>query len=179
MKIDKSISVKKGNLYGLLLGLITITLLSSLYIVIWGITQFQIGLRIFFRDQGYIFLIISIVGLIIHELIHGLSWQLIGNNTSNSVKYGIDWKTLTPYAHLKKPIQARSYCWGIAMPGLLLGILPAFFSILLGNGWLLSFGILFTLVAGGDMLVLLLLRKVKAETLVKDHPKRIGCYIIH
>lgn len=179
MKIDKSTSILKGNIYGLLLGLMATLMLSSLYIAIWGITEFQIGLRIFFRDQGYIFFIIFVMGLVLHELIHGISWKLIGNNSNDSIQYGIDWKTLTPYAHCKHPIEVRAYCWGIAMPGLLLGILPAFFSLLLGKGWLLSFGILFTLVAGGDMLILLLLRKVKVGTLVKDHPKRVGCYIFY
>lgn len=64
------------------------------------------------------------------------------------------------------------------MPLLALGILQALIGIGIGNGWIMLFGFLFTIGAGGDMLVLWLLRGVKAGQLVEDHPSRVGCYLI-
>lgn len=177
MKVDKSISFKKGNIYGVVIGLIPVIIMSIIYIKIWGLNHFQSGLKLFFLNQQGYFFLTMLTGIIIHEFIHGISWRLIGSQTSKTIQYGIQWKTLTPYAHCQKPIEIKAYCWGIAMPGLILGILPAFVGIGLGNGWLFNFGLIFTIAAGGDILILLLLKNVRSGTLVKDHPTRIGCYI--
>ena len=50
--------------------------------------------------------------------------------------------------------------------------------IFTGNPFIFIFGLAFILAAGGDILILWLLRKVKAGSLVEDHPKRAGCYVI-
>jgi uncharacterized membrane protein len=57
-------------------------------------------------------------------------------------------------------------------------LLPTFAAFILGNGWLLSFGLLFTWTAAGDFTVLWLLRNVKPGTLVEDHPDRAGCVLL-
>ena len=64
------------------------------------------------------------------------------------------------------------------MPGFVLGILPYLLSLVLNNGFLLLFGILHTIAASGDWLILWSLRHEKGGTLVEDHPSRAGCYII-
>ncbi|HET6528317.1 MAG TPA: hypothetical protein VFG39_06165, partial [Balneolaceae bacterium] len=51
-------------------------------------------------------------------------------------------------------------------------------SLILQNGWLLGFGLLFTLAAGGDILILWLLRKVDDGLLVQDHPDLVGCVVL-
>jgi hypothetical protein len=48
---------------------------------------------------------------------------------------------------------------------------------LIGNIGLLIFGILFTMAAGGDFLVINLIRKENMNDLVQDHPSEAGCYI--
>ena len=63
------------------------------------------------------------------------------------------------------------------MPGLVLGILPATAGLLLGSGGLLVFGIVFTAAAGGDFLILWMIRNVPSNSLVEDHPTRAGCYV--
>jgi hypothetical protein len=87
--------------------------------------------------------------------------------------------TITPYTHCKEPMEIGAYKLGVSMPGLLLGVLPAIFGILTSNGLILTFGLIFVLAVGGDILILWLLRKVRAGVLVKDHPTRIGCYVIN
>jgi hypothetical protein len=42
----------------------------------------------------------------------------------------------------------------------------------------ICFGLLYTTAAGGDFLVLWILRNIKPNTLVEDHPTNAGCYII-
>lgn len=94
------------------------------------------------------------------------------------MSFGINWRTLTPYAHIKVPITARAYRWGAFMPGLVLGLIPCLIAVLTGSGWLLVVGAVFILVAGGDFLVLWLLRGVPAGALVEDHPTAIGCRVV-
>ncbi|MGB8982049.1 MAG: DUF3267 domain-containing protein, partial [Anaerolineales bacterium] len=61
---------------------------------------------------------------------------------------------------------------------LILGILPYLVSLFTGNGCLFWFGLLNTAAAGGDFLILWLIRKVKSGRLVEDHPTHAGCYVL-
>jgi hypothetical protein len=51
-------------------------------------------------------------------------------------------------------------------------------SLVLGNGNLFWFGLVHTAAAGGDWLILWLIRKLKAGRLVEDHPTNAGCYVL-
>jgi hypothetical protein len=72
---------------------------------------------------------------------------------------------------------AGAYRFGAAVPGVVLGVLPALAGLATGGGALFLFGLLFTLAAGGDALILWLLRDVPAARLVSDHPTRAGCLV--
>jgi hypothetical protein len=88
------------------------------------------------------------------------------------------WKILTPYAHCKIPLKASVYRIALLLPAILLGIIPAIIAIIFGISWLLLYGILFTVLAGGDLLIFWIIRKVKSDELVEDHPERCGCFIV-
>lgn len=117
-------------------------------------------------------------GILIHELIHMFAWALFAKKSTRAFKLGFQWKSLTPYAHCKEPMDIQPYRIGSFAPGLLLGILPWLISLFTGNILFFFFGILYTTAAGGDFLILWLMRNIKPNTLVEDHPIRAGCYII-
>lgn len=75
-------------------------------------------------------------------------------------------------------MEVQAYRLGGIMPLLVLGILPSLIGIGIGNGWIMFFGFLFTVAAGGDLLVLWLIRDVRPGQLVEDHPTQVGCYLI-
>ena len=52
--------------------------------------------------------------------------------------------------------------------------MPRGISLVLGPGPLHIFGVIFTVVASGDAIVLWLLRDVPADARVQDHPDRVG-----
>jgi hypothetical protein len=79
---------------------------------------------------------------------------------------------------LKEPVEVSAYRIGGFMPGFILGIVPYLLSLLLGNGTLFWFSIVHTAAAGGDWLILWLLRNVRKGTLVEDHPTNAGCYVV-
>jgi len=54
---------------------------------------------------------------------------------------------------------------------------PLIISLITGNILVFLFGIFFMLAAGGDFLIVSMLRKVDAGLLVQDHPSKIGCLL--
>ena len=123
------------------------------------------------------FFLISIFGVIIHELIHGVTWARYTNNGFKSIKFGVLWKMLTPYCHCKEPLRVKHYVMGAIAPAIILGFIPSVISIIIGNFGLLIFGLVFTVVAAGDFLIINLLRKENKDDFVEDHPSEAGCYI--
>jgi hypothetical protein len=117
------------------------------------------------------------VGIVVHELIHGLSWMAAGRLSFAQMKFGFQLKTLTPYAHCTVPVKKSAYVFGTLMPAVVLGFLPFIISLITGNGWVLIFSILFTFAAVGDFLIVWLIRSVAWNTLVEDHPENAGCYV--
>ena len=120
---------------------------------------------------------VLIVGVVLHELIHGLTWAMFAKGGFKSIRFGVVWKFLTPYCHCKEPLLVKHYMIGALMPALLLGLLPSIIALFTGNLFYFVFGLFFTLAAGGDFMIINLLRRVDYNALVQDHPSKIGCYI--
>ncbi len=173
-KTDYSISMAKANLLSLPFFAIGVAMFF-LFVWIHGTEPVKSGFHRFIDLKW--FLPTVLLGIIIHELIHGITWKVLAKIPHQQIKYGFQFKTLTPYAHCKVPIPIVPYRWGAAMPLVVLGIAPYIFSLLLGDGWLLFFGIFFTVAAAGDMLILWLLRGVSNDVLVADHPHNAGCFV--
>lgn len=123
------------------------------------------------------FFYILISGVITHELLHGLSGSIFTLNGLKSIKFGFKWKYLTPYCHCKEPLKVKHYRIMAATPLIVLGILPAIYAIIIGDGTVFFWGVLFTCVASGDIIVLFMLRKFNKEVYVSDHPNKMGFYI--
>ena len=120
---------------------------------------------------------VFILGVILHEFIHGLCFALFSKKPLSFIKYGFDKKTLTPYAHCKEPIKAGAYKIGAIMPAIILGFIPYLYAIINGDIYFFLFGTFFTTAACGDFIVLWLLRHLSRNIMVEDHPSRAGCYV--
>jgi len=88
------------------------------------------------------------------------------------------WKYLTPYCHCTEPLLIKPYRIGSVLPAFVLGLFPSIVAVASGNIWLMVFGFFFTFAAGGDFLILWLLRHEKSTVFVQDHPDKIGCVIL-
>ena len=75
-------------------------------------------------------------------------------------------------------MKVGQYSVGGALPGIILGVLPAILGIITGNTWLVCFGIFFTGAAGGDILVLWKLRNYDDTYTIQDHPTEIGFMVM-
>jgi hypothetical protein len=143
------------------------------FIFVWGKEKFNIVLE----QEFYILIGKAIVGTIFHELIHGFTWIILSKNGIASIKFGINWKYLTPFCHYKKSIKVRFYRIGVAMPLVVLGILPSSIALITGNSILYLWGLFFSCLAAGDIIVLFMLRKFNGNDYVFDHPKKMGFII--
>ncbi|MBK8823555.1 MAG: DUF3267 domain-containing protein [Anaerolineales bacterium] len=119
-----------------------------------------------------------LLGILVHELIHVFAWAFFAKKPLSAFKLGFQWKSLTPYAHCKEPMDIQPYRIGSFAPGLLLGIVPWIISLFSGDVLLFFFGFFYTTAAGGDLLILWIIRNIKPNTLVEDHPTNAGCYVI-
>lgn len=172
-KNEYTMGFGKVNLYALLLVFPISIVYLSFFTLIWGYERIQLGIE---SIMDYFFYII-ISGIIIHELLHGITWGSFAVNGMKSIKFGFKWKYLTPYCHCKEALKVKQYKLGASMPLIVLGIIPSIFGIIMGNGAIFLYGLLFTYVAAGDIIGLLMLRKLDNNTYVIDHPDKMGFYI--
>jgi hypothetical protein len=173
-KRDLSISMLRANVTAVLIMIPAAILQFSIFQVLHGGEKMEFTIRLL---DVIVFLALLIASIVVHEFIHGLTWVVFGKKNFSAVKFDMHWKTLTPYAHFKEPIEVNLYRLGGFMPGFILGILFFIASLILGNSYLLWFSMIQTAAASGDWLILWILRTVKRGTLVEDHPSRVGCYV--
>ena len=162
--------------FGVLPTFVLAALLVVPFFYLWGWPHLKAGLAASF-DAFWIAMPLFLAGLVAHELIHGLSWALLARKPISCIRYGIQWKSLTPYAHVREPLPVSVYRWGTFAPALFLGLIPTFISYFNGSAPLLIFGLSMTIVAGGDFLILWLIRGAHPQALAEDHPTRAGCYL--
>lgn len=117
------------------------------------------------------------IGIIIHEFVHGIFFAKYAEKGWKSVKFGVMWKMLTPYAHCKEPLKIKEYKVALLAPLIVVGIIPAILGIVFGIGLLTIFGIILSGGAAGDLMVYDLIKKENPEDYVQDHPSEAGCWI--
>jgi hypothetical protein len=123
------------------------------------------------------FLVIFFLVLILHELIHGLTWMILLKKNYRIIKFGI--KCFTPYCHCKIPMNIRCYKIGVAMPFVMLGLIPWIISLFIGNGFVFYLSLLCSLSSSIDILGLYLLYKLGNDSRVLDHPEKVGFVLLN
>ncbi|MFZ1730945.1 MAG: DUF3267 domain-containing protein [Bacteroidota bacterium] len=174
-RIDRSVSLLRANFLMVYFSVPAVLILGGMYVWLWG---YQRLLWLLTSGDYFLPLIYMLLGIVVHEGIHGVTWKLATGKPFSAIKFGFAWKTITPYAHCRESMMAKPYRIGAAMPLILLGILPSLYAIAEGQAGIIAFGLFFTFAAGGDMLILWLLRDISPTALVEDHPTRAGCYVL-
>ncbi len=174
-RLDRSVSLLRANFLMVYFALPSVALLGGMYVWLWGYERMIWQLT---GGQYLLSVVILVAGILAHEGIHGLTWKLTTGKPFGVIRFGFHWKTVTPYAHCSEPMQAKPYRIGAVMPLLLLGVLPSLWAIADGTPGMMLFGLFFTFAAGGDMLILWLLRDIDGAALVEDHPTRAGCHVL-
>jgi len=115
--------------------------------------------------------------IIIHEALHGIGYYWAGADRSD-IEFGFNWSSLAPYAHCTVPLRANPYRVAVALPGLVLGVLPLGVGLGLGLWWLTVYAFLMLTAAAGDALLLWIMRAVPGPAWTQDHPSKMGCLVL-
>jgi hypothetical protein len=118
-----------------------------------------------------------VAGVVVHEGIHGLGY-LWGGAAWSEVKFGFNWSGFAPYAHCGAPLRCGAYRWAIVLPGLVLGAVPLAVGLTTGRWGATLFAFVMLAAAGGDALLLWMLRAVPRGAWVQDHPRKMGALVL-
>lgn len=175
MNQELTISSGKAQIFGLGASLLGVLLLWTPYQYLWGGSLLDLGKlssSVWFGWLG-----VLLVGAIVHECIHALTAVYYGKIQWSQTKFGIQWKSLTPYFHPTVVMPVEKYRVVVMMPLLVMGLFPYALALVLGNGWVLAFGISFTVAAFGDVLILWMMRNLRQGQPVQDHPSKVGLVV--
>ena len=175
---DITISSAKANLYAVPIAFLSVAISLIPFLLIWQ----PANIKVFFTSPFLrmpIYIPFLIIGIFLHEIIHAAVFIIIARVFLTDIKFGFQKKTFTPYVHCRIPVRTNLYRISLIAPALILGIIPAFIAIIFGQSWLLIYSLIFLIGAGGDLLILWLLRKTDKDSLVQDHPTRCGCTVFN
>ena len=123
------------------------------------------------------FLLYFLIGIVVHELIHGLTWICLTRKSFRHLKFGL--MTGAVYCHIDVPMKKCHYVIGALMPLILLGIVPTIVGVCVGSLLWTFIGVSLISGAAGDIMIVWALRKESADALVYDHPSEAGCLVYH
>ena len=172
-----AIDIVKANIFAVVIMVVAAIVFLVPFFWIWKDKKPIDELLGGFGDWSITF-ILFIVGIVVHELIHGLTWACYAKSGWKSISFGVMWKLLTPYCHCDEPMHISGYMMGAMMPCVILGIIPAVAALFIGSLPMLAWGIFFIAAAAGDIWMTWLLTKENPKSMVLDHPSEAGFYII-
>lgn len=180
-KVLKTISLEKAGQWGIILMIPIFAVFTTIHFYLWKeamLEYFDENFTIvkLLRD-GILFFIIFLIGVVLHELIHGISFAIFAKRGFRSIRFGVLWHYLTPYCHCTEPLKIRHYIFGAITPAIILGITPVIIGLIIGKYLVTFFGIVFIVAAIGDFMIIHLLRNEKSTSYVQDHPSEAGCFV--
>ena len=162
-----------------------IAMLAAIPIMVAGFALFMLAnsrrelTRTFF-DNGLVQIVAVLVLVVVHELVHGITWSFFTEHGFADIEFGFMKEYLTPYCVCTCPLTKTGHVVGTLAPLVLLGIIPTAIAIAMGSRGLLMLGLLMMLAAGGDVMIATMLLRHKetgTEYLVIDHPTQAGCAV--
>ena len=174
-RVDLTVNIVKANVFAIIL----LFPVMALGMWLFWLKNGSLAGGIALKSIGGLLLFVLVMAVLVvaHELIHGLSWSLFTPHRFGDIEFGFMKQYLTPYCACLVPLTKGQYIFGALMPLVLLGILPMAAGILMGSMAALFMGIVMTVSAAGDIMIVwcLLTYRSQAETVVyMDHPTQAG-----
>jgi hypothetical protein len=114
---------------------------------------------------------------VVHELLHGLGWRVLGRVRWSSVSFIATRRGLGIAAVLKEPVSAAVFRTAALAPALLLGILTLGFAFISGSGLILLWGAFFLFECITDVALLVATRSLPSSARLISHPTELGCIV--
>jgi hypothetical protein len=170
-----TVGVLKANILAVVIMLPFAALMVWLYYVIDRTVDLSFLDHVLVADLLFLALLVCLV--VLHELIHGLTWGIFAQSHWKSIDFGVIWSMLTPYCTCSEPLKKGQYLLGSAMPTLILGFGLGFAAILCRQFLLFALAEIMIFGGGGDFIIILkmLLYRAKGKDAVYyDHPYECG-----
>lgn len=174
-KKDLTVSVLKANIMAFIIMLPFMAVFAWLYYTVNSTGEIVISSKL-----SILLLPIFLCLIVLHELIHGITWGIFAEKHFHSIEFGVIWSALTPYCTCSEPMKRWQYILGGAMPTLVLGGGVGVVAVVTGQLMLLLLSELMILSGGGDFLIILkilLYRSGEKETVYYDHPYECGVVV--
>ena len=99
-----TINLVWANVFAVIFCFAILLLSSAAWYFVWGFPAFEDFPIQFIPNHNILltFLIVFVAlmaGIVVHELIHGLTWAYFAKKGFKSIRFGIFWEMLTPYCH--------------------------------------------------------------------------------
>jgi hypothetical protein len=120
-------------------------------------------------------LVVVAFSAVVHEMLHAGGWRFFGRLPGKAIAFQRTWQVMGIAARVVLPISLGAYRAGLALPFLLMGLLPIVLGTMTGNGLLPAWALFFSLECFSDLGTLLATRHLPADELVLSHPTRLGC----
>lgn len=165
------ISVVKANV----MAFVTAGPFVILGIIIWILTKKE-GRGVISIQNYFLFLVLLIASVFIHELLHGAGWFSWTKGKWKSIYLGVMWEYVTPYCHCKEPLKPKEYLFGVLTPFLILGIGGYIVAWVTESYLLLLLSLFNILAAGGDTTIACMELKYlnRDDCYILDHPTDCG-----
>ena len=117
--------------------------------------------------------------VVMHELIHGITWGLCAKNGFKTIEFGVIWEYLTPYCTCSEPLRKGQMVLGALMPTILLGVVPGIIACIIGSTDLVYMAGAMMLGGGADLMIVgkILRHKTGKTALFHDHPYKVGTIV--
>lgn len=171
--VELKIDIVAANVFALVVAAPFLLLVLVPYVMLHGNPLAQ--------DYNMVLFVVAIlVGIVVHELIHGLTWSFFTKDGWKSIEFGVIWQYLTPYCTCREPMKKVPMILAAIMPTIVLGFVPAILGILTGQAILILFAVVLIIGGGGDMMIILNIVKYRTEAmevLYLDHPYEVGTFV--
>jgi hypothetical protein len=175
-KTDVSFSLRHATAIAVGLTPILGVVVLGPYCLIWGMDSL-LAATLYFR-QLQILLPVVFISIVVHEGLHWMGYVAFAHLPWETVRLGFNPRSLAAYAHSDSPVSISAYRRLVALPGVILGVIPAFVGIAWEGGLITLYGFLMLIGACGDLAILWKIRRVSPDSLVMDPPTRAGCWVL-
>jgi hypothetical protein len=173
---DTSVSMERANVLAIVLFPAIALLTLTPFWLLYGGAELWDGMRAVFRL--WFFIPAFLVAIVVHEGLHALGFLAAGRVPRSAIHFGVDRSTGSPFAGCRVAVPAGAYRFAVALPVLVLGVVPLLAGYALGWAAPVVWAMVMIVAAGGDLIVLWVVRGVPGHAPVLDHPSRVGCTVL-
>ncbi|MBQ9141125.1 MAG: DUF3267 domain-containing protein [Lachnospiraceae bacterium] len=152
-----------------------------LMIVLFKILNPGIALELDYDKVNiWLFFLVFFGLIVVHELIHGLTWGLCAESGFKAIAFGFIVQYITPYCTCSEPLKKRQMILGALMPTIVLGLIPGIVAMVIGAVPMFYMACFLILGGGGDLMVvakILMYKSHAVEKLYYDHPYKVGLVV--